>query len=778
MTRSGTYRLLSLALLAALLPAAAGAAPLQIVLGPGLPAPVAEPVPGVLTLRLPGEETREVPVTVPGRVTVDLPAGQPVTAELAAAGLWLPAQVVTAGAAGAAARLEPWRTAVIEARLVEAKLTAGRQGTSPPAEVPAELTALFSPTPGAKLAVPEAQLRCPVIQGSETPNPKTYGTVRCELPAAAVDLRLRARGHRTLHFWDLRLAAGETRDLGSLALEAGASLVGWVEAPARGFAYPDVEVHLRPQGATADTRTMGRLGLSIHPDGRGFFELFGLDPGAYQLEVRHPDYAAWRRGPIPVAAGAETAVGTVRLSPPVRLQVVIDPPRHPRGTPWEVQLSERSAPGRSATVASGPAGEEGRWGSPPLAPGDYQVTVGDGKGSRWHFEEVTVGEEASTLVIPLPVARVEGTVRLGGEPLAATLHFGGKHGADRVIAKSDESGRFHALLPERPRWTVDVVEESLGIETRFPAVEPATTPEPGRYRVRLEVPGTALEGTVVDTQDRPVEEAVVSATATGRALGEGSHTQLTTDEEGRFRVRGFPPGPVQLEAEGRVDGRLASSEVTPVTIDEELPVTGLTLVLRLDLEITGQVVGPQGLGVPGAQVVPLPNGAGGIAGAIREVATDPSGAFRLRLPADIGELLLSVYPPGYGARQYRLAPTPEPLLLPVDPAAGRLVIHSPDGEPLSPTRLWVFQDHAMAVVPHLWQWAEAHGARATVEGSLVFPALAPGRYTVCHGGGRLDLGAGGRPPLDASTPCASGELAAGGELVLTLPAAPDGEVTR
>jgi hypothetical protein len=54
-----------------------------------------------------------------------------------------------------------------------------------------------------------------------------------------------------------------------------------------------------------------------------------------------------------------------------------------------------------------------------------------------------------------------------------------------------------------------------------------------------------------------------------------------------------------------VDGRLASSEVTTATADEELPVTGLTLVLRPDLEITGQVVGPQGLGVPGARVVPL-----------------------------------------------------------------------------------------------------------------------------------------------------------------------------
>jgi hypothetical protein len=332
---------------------------------------------------------------------------------------------------------------------------------------PTELAVRFRPAPGNPVSLEEGSLDCPL----------DALRFRCEIPAGVLDLRLRARGFVSHYRWGVEAPAHEEHPLGVLTLRAGASVVGWIEPPGGEFRFSEVQARLEPVtlGSVSGRDDLERrdvLSQTARPNQRGFFELSGVAPGSYVLSVEHPGYATTTLSPVTVLDGAETEVRQITLSPPAALEVRLDPPRHPLSH-WIVELHHLSrVPGHSDRVAEGPASAEGVWTAAGLESGEYRLRVLDRRGSSWADQEIEVAPEMEPIRIELPMVRLEGMLTLGGEPLTASLYFGGRHAAKSIVIRSNEEGKFYVFLPREPdTWIVDVVHEALHLSTRVRGVE-------------------------------------------------------------------------------------------------------------------------------------------------------------------------------------------------------------------------------------------------------------------------------------------------------------------
>lgn len=705
--------------------------------------------------------SQSVEVQVPGVARFEVRPGSAWRAAVEAPGFWAAQRVLTAGPEEAEQRLD----------LLPAGTVEGEIAVPPGQEMPRELTLRFRSAPGAARSLAEASEACP-LAGQR---------LRCTVPAGTLDLHLRARGFITQHRWGAEVVAGRPLKLGTLRLQPGASVVGWIMAPERDFRFSECAVELEPLAAGAasvaeDVERAGTLDQKekVHP--RGFFELTGVPPGSYRLIARHPAYAASRVAPVEVLPGAETHVPPIELQRPAHLAVQLEPALDPYGKPWVVELLQSEVPGAAGPDRKSAASAEGTWRAAGLDPGPYLLRVHGSYASVWKHEEVEVGPDAAPYWIRLPAVRVLGEVAMGGEPLRALLWFGSRHGAVKVAARSDEDGRFEVTLPEREKpWRVDVVNEPLGIRGLVPLLPVRKSAGQSVARVSIDLPDTAVRGVVVDESGRPVPGARVRAGAA--ALGELLSTKAS-QPEGRFELRALEPGEWRLEAaDGRFDTGTSSEALTLQLASREQQVEGVRLVLRKRIKLSGLVVGPTGQGVPGASVVVL------IEQEERDVSlvdpqavTDLGGQFTLGLPAGAEGVVLTVFPPGFAATQVRIdARRAEPLVLPVHPAGGTVVVRfaeDPESVPSVRHRVSLFREHLLPGTQDLQDWARLNGRPAGQPGLLVVPMLDPGRYTACIDpapyvvrSGRLPAGAGGR--------CASGELGPYGEIELALPAAAD-----
>jgi hypothetical protein len=139
--------------------------------------------------------------------------------------------------------------------------------------------------------------------------------------------------------------------------------------------------------------------------------------------------------------------------------------------------------------------------------------------------------------------------------------------------------------------------------------------------------------------------------------------------------------------------------------------------------------------------------------------TGPQGDFETPVPPDTTAVTVLVLAPGYAARAVRLPVTlGESLEIPLHEHGGTVVVEVPgggaSGVPADP-RL----DHQGApfwLYP-MGSWAALHGVPPPGPGRWVIPMAELGPYRVCAPGG---------------SPCASGFLRPGEELVLRLPVAP------
>jgi len=315
-------------------------------------------------------------------------------------------------------------------------------------------------------------------------------------------------------------------------------------------------------------------------------------------------------------------------------------------------------------VTKGVASAGGVWRAEGLEPGTYQLVAEGGYSSRWAQVPVDVHSGMASVEVRLPFLQVDGLVRMGDDPLQALLWFGGFHGAQRVAARSDRYGKFSVILPERPTWRVEVENRLLGVSATFPELEVRRPPGSDRAKVSLDVPDTTVRGTAVDEENNPVEARIRAGS--GSAKPDFGSVTTTSGATGKFELRGLAPGSWHFEATA---GELSSDNV-PVQVHEDSAASEVQLILRKRLKLAGTVVDPAGIPVYGAQVFASFAGWGQLTSVLPEASTDVSGIFNLSLPAGIGEMALTIFPPGFAARQVVVDPFGrEPLVIPVSPAA-------------------------------------------------------------------------------------------------------------
>jgi len=132
----------------------------------------------------------------------------------------------------------------------------------------------------------------------------------CTVPAGTWDLAVRARGHVSQFRWGVCVPARDTLRLGTLRFVPGASVIGWLRSDVEGVTLDRCTVRLLPYRSgpldAASTSRMAHRGLSTRPNGRGFFQLAGVQPGRYVLRAEAPGCAPAQAGPFDVVAGAES----------------------------------------------------------------------------------------------------------------------------------------------------------------------------------------------------------------------------------------------------------------------------------------------------------------------------------------------------------------------------------------------------------------------------------------------------------------------------------------
>jgi len=670
-----------------------------------------------------------------------------------APGYWGTPFPLELGETAAAAILEVW-----PAGMVEGGFSPG-SGIKPPDR----LAVFFRSAPGSPFQAPPASSSDCAVERE---------TWRCKVPAGALDLRFQAPGFIPRYLWGVQVAANGTVRPGRIELRQGSGVQGWVVTADGAPVGEGAKVSLRPRisGAVRDPAERQRLEslrfeAAVNP--RGFFQMDGVPPGAYLLEARHPRYAPALTS-VRVVPGEVTEVA----NPPLLLdlaksvEVFVEPPLDPAGQPWSVKLQRLDRDSSVVeSLAQEPASADGSWKKPGISQGQYLVRVLRGDGEVWWTGDLKVDESPEPVYARLDVVRVQGKVLFGKKPLPAKVVFGGRFGATRIEAQSDGKGRFEAFLPRPGAWSVYVSTDEPAVERELAKVK--IQPPAGSHvaAVELRLPDTALRGTVVDEQNHPLPQAIVTAMSSGEVQEE--QVQARTNAEGRFEIRGLLPGPTLLQADAGED-----QVADPVTVDvqETNDSKSWILVARPQLKISGTVMSAAGP-VPGARIKAAPAGLPYIS--VPSFTSDAQGGFRLRLPRRTQEILLSVSAPGFSFRMLRV-PVPENRTIAVglEQTGGNLVVQGEQPLDLSdPNAPMIYLLHGGAVepLPTLMSWAVASGAPHDGSGRAVIPNLEPGIYQAClvlpseWAGLSFGIVPQGR--------CASGSLAANGELTLKVPGA-------
>jgi hypothetical protein len=580
---------------------------------------------------------------------------------------------------------------------------------------------------------------------------------------------VRAKGFVTRYFWDLAPRVGAELDLGPVELEAGASMVGEVDLRSDGVRHQMVRLRLAPViGPASDAATanaMRKDSQEVRITEHGFFQVTGLRPGFYVLEVRHPSFARSELGPIEVLPGAETRLrDAVRLLPPVDLTLGIEPVSSPSGRPWQVRVfRERAASAGSAPVFAGSAAG-GILELPGQSPGLFRIVLEDEEGNRYASVSAEIEpDDGGFVAVSVPIVRVRGELRLGSKPLAGTLRFGGAHGAVRTSMTADAEGSFSGALSGGGEWRVDVesTDPPLRTSRRVEVVAGAH----GTAELRIELQDTELVGRVVSPDGQPIQDARVKVDTWSEAVS----SRARSDAAGEFRFRALPPGAAMIAATAAIEGLRAASPMISVTLREDVTAGPIELVVRPMHSFEGRVTSTSGP-VRGARlhVVTLDRSIPSWGSAV----TDLEGRFAFELPEEEGLAAFTLLPPG-GFLTTAVERLRSPLELRAESAGGTVQLSLPAG---APGHAVMLQHDGVYVDPGLLaEWARGHGhsTQFPVPGELAsFPRLAAGVYRLCavaepERRRRLQDGDNWQQIFDGAR-CATGSLAPGGTLELSL----------
>jgi hypothetical protein len=652
--------------------------------------------------------------------------------QIDAPGFWAPAGKVRAEAGAPPVRLELWPAAALAIPL-------------PP-----------SLDPAAKLVarLREAEISGPArIEGAILCERPTRAEARCQLPATRLDLKIESEGWVPRYLWALQFAPGEEKRV-DLRMRSGPSVAGYLRDAGAAPRSASVEVQ-DAQGKPVRIGTGKTLGASA--DGRGFFQIEGLAPGDYRLIASGPGRRSGAAA-VTLEAGRETRLSNfLELSDPVDLVLDVEPTTPPGGGQWLVVLT-RLRDGLSVARARLTPGEALRLKN--ISRGQYALDVVSGE-DTWASEIIQIDDEPGPVTLRLPITRVRGTVKLGSQPLKARLSFGARAGGASVVMDSDDQGGFQGHLPRAGSWSVqiDAVTPPVSRVLRAVAVDPGAS---GEATVDLTLPTTALSGTVTDTDGRPVRALVDLMPGASEDL----LTQVWSDADGRYSIRGLPPGRIALSAQA--EGQKSDTASVVLRTDDE---ANVPLVVSDLAAVPLAVRDTAGAPVAGARVITWRANAPWTRAAT--VWTDMDGHSSLRVPKEgVTDLNVLVGLPGSGVRMFRaqVAAGTKEVNWVLKGEGGSLVVEANGADREAPGKSALVVQHA-GVAVFLPALRTVAGASPEAPAAPIrVPNLGVGDYAVCLT--RWEDYIANKGASAATPTCSSGRLEAGGTLVLPEPEMP------
>lgn len=387
-----------------------------------------------------------VPVKLPGAAITELPAGSHWTLIVDFPGYFAADSVLQVPREALGAPMEVLVT------LRPAGTLTGRFTVGEKEKLPTGLEARFEPTrepPPRKQDVPAGVSSCAVSPSGEW---------RCRVPAGRLDMALHPEGFVPHYLWNLEVKPGEKKTLGARMLVRGASVAGWIT---REDGTPAEKCRVRMEralgpGAVRDSTLefLQAVASEVPCQGKGFFQSPALAPGSYLL-IAEENGARAEMSPVQVWEGAESRLTMpVVLRRAVDFEVTLSPAVDWLGRPWriEAQRALDYRTGWEEPPYRTEASLEGRARISKQMPGRFWITVYDQLGNAiFSDSQVELSDPAQPYPINLDLIWVQGTVRLGGEPVAGRLFFGGRSGATRVEMISESGGKS---LPLQGPWSV------------------------------------------------------------------------------------------------------------------------------------------------------------------------------------------------------------------------------------------------------------------------------------------------------------------------------------
>jgi hypothetical protein len=721
--------------------------------------PITPGLAGKLVLRqLEEQKEKKDPLKLEARV------GAPVVAELPCLSKW---QVTLAvpGVWGAGATVEAGeRGATLTSRMTLwplGKLAGGIKLAEKDTPVPKLLrVTTLAPRLPARQDVPKGAMSCPLDK---------EGRWQCPpLPATAFDLVISADGFVPQYRWQVKILPEKTTDVGAVLLKRGASVAGWVEVEG-GEIDAECRARLAPMlgpgtGAQIAEKLRGTvIEAPVRKD--GFFQLVGVAPGNYALEIQQKGFATATVYPLEVWPQLETFLRQpITLRRPLQVELAINPPLDWLNRPWKVAVLRASDAGGgfSDEVFNGSSDDQGIASIPGQSPGQFWVMVSDALDNRIYSEKFKVaGPEDSHRAIKLDLITLRGEVTLGKEPLVAELWFGGRFGSSAVKMESDGDGKFHGVLPRAGWWRVEIASSEPRFQTATKIKVEADSQ--GRAAAEIHLPATRVFGKVLDDGGRPVPAANFSVST------DTDLVMTKTDESGTFDVHGLPEGLAQAAAKfSSGEGEWTSDRLALFLRDGE-SVGPLELRMRKSKRISGTVQSSRGP-VPGAGITVVPLRPTMMFG--DSVRTELDGTFTANVPGPTTTAAVIVSPPGYALQAFPLVVGDVPQPLTVSGPGGDIEILFPEkseevekGE----ISLWVFQNGLPIPTSALNYWIQGHGTDISDAGKkLVVPALAPGEYRACLAAQAVFVAWEASGWSSSLAKCATGQLTAGGALRLDL----------
>jgi len=489
---------------------------------------------------------------------------------------------------------------------------------------------------------------------------------RCEdVPQGTWDVRLRVPGYVSHYAWDVAIT--ETgRNLGSVTLRPGASLVGYVslgrsDTP---VSMADVTVLMTPRSAERVTKP-----ATTKPNGRGFFHFEDIAPGEYTLAATHPRLISTPEV-VRIIEGREAELrNRITLDPRRRLDVTVLPQIDAHLRPWVIELAAVADDGhRMILLGTSSADERGQWSATNVRAGDYVVILKDRDGDAWLRKSVTIASSDGIASLDVPIVPIAGTVKYGKKAVPAKVTFS-RDDVPGVTIVADAEGALHGFIPltAPSGWTVRVDSDALFVTRTFEKM--SIGQRDGVADIALQIAGTHVAGVVQKENGEPVTKGIVTITT---EASEQSFTQATVEKTGEFIVNGLPEGRYKARAEtfDAEESDTVAFEVKESGDDTE----PLKLQVKPVTEIRGMLYSTFGP-VAGVKVWTFATDAERLFSYPR--TTDAGGRFVFRLPPGSRECDFFIQAPGFATRVFHKRIDSARLAIRLEQVAGELSVAVP-----------------------------------------------------------------------------------------------------